>query len=266
MAGNATSAAALTSGTTWHAHLERDVVGLELPEPARALMQAVGVSSIGQFYGGSEPFGEFTFSLPIINSALLTLANGSLADTTTISNWTMFASNMRQANLPQLGASFAMRFQSRSSGTDGDPYYLNLIFPALEMHFLSPGFTRDGGVNTSMARFRAAPTVTGKHPNGVAFGASLGLSDNQTDWYYAITAKPLAYSLYISDGTATTYTTRYRPTSSAVTASDNWYTRNSTSLAPTTHATSTGIVTMAAAGAALDANHAIYQTDFVLSP
>jgi len=65
---------------------------------------------------------------------------------------------------------------------------------------------------------------------------------------------PYMLDTWIADGTATTFTLTALPKKSTVTTgnTDNWVTKNSVNTAPTSINTSSGLVTVAAAGSAAD--------------
>jgi hypothetical protein len=248
-----------------HALLMRDPINAALPAATRAVATFLGGGGfLGRMTLGVEEIGEFSMQFANFDGSLMTLANKSNIDTTTVTNWTILGPNHTNPKLEDLGMVLHANFQSRESGTDGDSYWLNLFVPYCDMEINLTNLTREGGVNPSATSAIVRPSVGGKFPNGQAFSSAQGFKNNRTDYFYVITEKPLGLTTWIADGTEDTFTLGYLPTKSTVTSgkTDNWVTKAGVNTAPTSISTSTADVVIAAAGTTGDQWHVIYPTDF----
>jgi hypothetical protein len=262
--------AAITAPVTSHAYLVRDPVTATMPQVQRAINEFLGGRGIlGQMTGGVESMGQIQVDFANLDANIMTMANKSKIDTTTVANWAMFSPNHANPVLQQMGAIFTARFQSREAGSDGDNYYLNFFLPNFEMELDLASFTREGGRNVSPGRGVIRPSFSGKFPNGVAFGTNQGYKDNMTDYFYAVTEHPIGLTFHVADldAEAGGFNLGYLPVKSTVTGgnTDNWFTKDSVASAPTSVSTTTGAVVLPAT-AANEQWHSLYLTEFDAIP
>jgi hypothetical protein len=251
---------------TTHAYRLTDPIRCTLPAVQRAIAEFVGGRGIlGRMMLGVESLGNFEAEFANLDGPLMSMANVSNIDTTTVVNWSMFGPNHANPVLQNLGMLLTGRFQDRTLGTDGEFYYITVLVPSIEMEVDLTSLTREGGKNPSPSKAIISPSFAGKFPNGQAFDSTQGFYENTTDYLYIIAAKPIALTTYIANGVATTYTLGFKPTSSAVALghTDNWFTKGSVDTPPTSISTTTSIVTLAAAGVSGDLHDALYLTDFL---
>lgn len=257
-----------TPGTnvTSSAYAMFDGISATLPEITRALAEFRGGSVyLGSAFMGTERLAPVVIDLANYDDTLNTLVGNGSADTTTVSGWTMSGINEQNPNPTQLGAMLTLRFQSRASGTDGDNLYLNVVMPNCTGTYTRvTAVTQNAGENPSPSRLTLALSSATRHPTGVAFGSNQGWYNNRTSMYFIVSDYPLAVTTYIADGSATTFILGYRPKYSTVTSgnTNNWTAKNGTATAATSINTSTGVVTLAAAGSASDKHVVMYPTEF----
>lgn len=254
------------TNVTSHAYAMFDGISATLPEVTRALAEFRGGSvHQGSAFMGTERLAPVPVELSNYDDTLNTLVGNGNADTTTVSGWTISGINEQNPSPTQLGAMLTLRFQSRASGTDGDNMYLNVLMPnCTGVYSRVSAITQNGGENPSPSRLTLALAAASKHPTGVAFGSNQGWYNSRTSLYFIVTAYPLAVSSYFADGVATTFILGYRPKYSTVTTgnTNNWTAKNGTATAATSINTTTGVVTLAAAGSSGDKHVVIYPTEF----
>jgi hypothetical protein len=135
---------------------------------------------------------------------------------------------------------------------------------------LSPndyGTNQSTGENPFPAQWTATPSKTTKAPWGQLWSAlSLGYGNNETFMHPMTSTSPLHIATAWMDGTDTTFTLPYLPLNSdfAVTGRNMVY-LNGTRVAVTSINTTTGLVTLTAAGSANDIVVVVYETNFVAS-
>lgn len=256
-----------TPDTVSHAYLIEDPIDLTLPEISREVANFKGGGNyFGRKVGMIQNIPDITFTLAHVDAVLRALGNRSKIDTTSVSGWEISGENENEFELEQLGLSIHVMYQDRDAGTDGDNKWWNLIIPQGELLVRRPAQVGiRGGDNTSPARGVFTPSLGGKFPTGVAFGANQGFKGNRAMGVEIVTDYPLALSTFFRDGTETTYTLAYLPVYDDVSGgnTNNWFTLQGTPTAPTSVAPTTGLVTNAAAGTSGHQDIAWYQTRFV---
>lgn len=216
---------------------------------------------------GMPVHSAFDLQVQDLDQTLWALINNASLNTATSSKHTFWGNNARKANPVTFGVMLTQRFQPMGSGIDGPDQYFHRIFPRCEVSIKDGAATHQSESPTTL---RITPKIGAKFPTGQGYGSAspglnLGLVQDQTEVVYDITANPLHLMTYKANGVATTYTATYKPLSSTVTlaASPNYQTINATPTAPSSVSTSTGVVTLAAAGASGDMVELFYETDFV---
>lgn len=253
-----------TSNTTVSAYKHPSPTSFDVSNPERTRVDLRGGDTIqGSLYFGANTPVTGSFSTETVDSILFNLAEGTLTDTTTVSGWEIFGTDDQNPAVNTLGCCVTMRWQSRDTGTDGTNLWLNQIM-LLQM---SPGVppARFQSVDEGSIAVTAIPMS--RFPNGVAFGANQGFYNNKTSVLEIVTTNPLAFTTYIADGVSTSFTVPYLPVSSTVTAATepNYMAINGTETAPSAISTTTGEVTLAAAGSSDDVVSIMYATDFTPS-
>lgn len=264
MCGTQSSPDSIANNTTTSARRLRGMTGFDMADAERSRVDfrdADGVVGSLYFASDSAPTGNMT--VETVDSILRNMAEGGNTDTTTISGWTIWGSNNMKPNANNLGCCITRRYQSRDSGTDGDALWLNEIY-LLQLSMKDPQAAYQ---DKSTAQIGVTAIAQGRFPNGVAFGANQGFYDNKTYAIKLLTDNPISFTTYIANGTATEFTLPYLPSSSVVTAATkpNYMAINNTEVAPSAVSTSTGVVTLAAAGSAADFVSIIYETEFTAS-
>lgn len=205
--------------------------------------------------GGFQPFEIETHSH---NKTLQAMVLGTSIDSTTNSSYPTTGNNPRRAIMPNVGLILTSYLQSHDTGTSGQTQYEHFVFPSCTVEWIygAPSFQAQ-----HVSRLRVTPTIVTKNILGVAFGANQGFTDNATDMYDFQSVYPVHLASFISDASATTFTPLYKAISSVVTsgASPNWMAKNGTTTALSSVNTSTGVMTLAAAGTAADMHVVLYQ-------
>ncbi len=211
---------------------------------------------------GIDAMGDATISVSQYDPAFNALTQGGLVDTTSLTNAEISSSNHMHPS-PVTGVFCGIgRLQKRSSvGND----YFHIIYPLCQLRPSDPDFTQEGGTNPSAITYTITPQSGTTFPVGIAFGANQSWYDNTEFAYHILSSNPYHLTSWLQDGVAVTFVTGYRPTSSVVTSgtTTNWVARNAVATAPSSISTTTGLVTMAAAGTASQYTVIMYQTQFV---
>lgn len=254
----------MAQGATSHAHLLAYPVSAQVPNPARVVTNLQGGNRwLGQVQWGIGEVGNFPLVLENIDADAFALLTASAVDATTNTRWRQFTDNKNNPTLPQVGLMLSTLFQSREAGSDGANYWINYIIPRcqIDVNFPQMGYQAEGQVNCNVA-----PTMSELRPDGTALTA-LSAKNNRLIMYAIVTPKPLGLTTFIADATLTTFTLGYKPTSNIVTlnAAAVQLAINGTLTAASSVNTSTGAVTLAAAGTAGHPHIAMYETDFELA-
>jgi len=249
------------ANVTSHAYMVDNPVTVAMPELSfdRAAFRGGG-QFLGSMFIGLADMPEVAMEFSDIDDTLMQLCGGSLSDTTTVSGMEISSMNELNPDPTRIGIMLTSKFHSRASGSDGEHQYRTL-FLAGQMRFSQPALQHSGGENPSPLRATFTPQVMSKFPNGVAFGANQSMYKNKAVAFQIFTDKPLAMTVYIANGSATTFTLGYLPAKSTVTTGNtdaNWITKAGVATAPTSISTTTGVVVIAAAGTTGDYHNAIY--------
>ena len=220
---------------------------------------ADAVEGTMSFGGGHQ--GPFQVTVDRVDADAIALANGSNVDITTNSFFTFFGTNPRNTMLPDMCMILTQKFQSRVSASSGVTYYKNHIIPVCQIRTLAGGL---GHQAKQPWTFEVTPHFTSKFPNGVAFGANQGWTDNETDILWGIADYPIALTYFQGDNAETTFVAGFRPISTVVTlgATPNWYTEGGTPEALTSIVPATGVATPDAAPGTGVKSVLIYHTEF----
>lgn len=256
----------LTPNTTSHAYLINGPITATLPDVSFAAAEFRGGGSYeGRADMGVQSVGEGTLNVSQLDAALDALLQGGSVDTTSLSGATITSPNSLNPSSRTVGLMLIGRIQRRETASAGDNQYLHIIYPKVQMRSVTPNLTQEGGTNPSPVTLKFQASVATKFPVGVAFGANQGWYQNSEFHYRMIASNPYALTVFVQDALATTYITGYRPVSSVVTGgnTNNWFSVDGVVTAPTSIDTTTGVVTLAAAGTSGKVAVAFYQTQFV---
>lgn len=219
-------------------------------------------------YAGQATFGggeadPFDIETDAVESGLVALFRAASVDAATSSQWRVAGTNSNNADPPQMGVMIAQAIQSREDATKGLKRYINFIFPVCTVSAKVNG-AEFRGVGGSV--YSVTPTFGSKFPWGESFGGDQDWTNNEADFYWIITQKPLAYTFFTGAGAGSpTFTTQYLPSDSVVTinAARHVYAEGGTPEALTSLVTTTGVATPDAAPASGVKASLMYETSFV---
>lgn len=251
--------------TTMSAKLLRYPKNATLPQPQRVITPITGGDRfLGQVMFGPNDFGSFPLVLANWDAEFSALATASVADQTTNSRWTRTSDNLDETDLPQMFLILATLFQSRDDDSDGVNYWANWIIPRCQIAPQNPGAQYQAAAEVT---YTVTPTYSKYEPTGLPLsGTGMGLANDRALATCIITNKPLALTNYLANGVATTFVLGFRPayaTPLTVNATPNEMIKNGTPTALSAVNTSSGQVTLAAAGSSGDKIGVFYETDFV---
>lgn len=256
----------LTANTTSHAYQVNGPITATLPDPQFGSVEfRGGMSFEGTADTGLEGIGVGTLQASQMDASLDALLQGGLVDTTSLSNATISSPNSLNPSPRQVGLMLVGRIQSRLSASAGSNKYLHIIYPKCQMRKKTPNLTQSGGLNPAAVELEFKPQVATKFHTGIAMGSNQTWYNNSEFHYRIVSDNPYALTIFVQNASTTTYTTEFLPTSSAVTSgtTTNWFTVNGAATAPTSIVTTTGVVTLAAAGTSGQIALAFYQTLYV---
>lgn len=223
----------------------------------------------GKADAGLESIDTGTMQSSQCDAALAVMLAGGLLDTTTITGGpTIWSTNDLNPSPHQVGLMLVRKIQSRVVATAGLNYYATVIFPLVQMRMTQANFTQEPGTNTAAVTLTIEPQVGSRFPWGEAFGSNQQWYNNQNIWFGINSDNPWALTAFIADGTETSYTLAYLPSSATVTSGrgDHIYAIDGVPTAPDNVSTSTAVVTLAGAGTDGDRHVAFYQTNNYATP
>lgn len=256
----------LANGSVSGAYLITDpqTAALAYADPTNLDIQG-GDKIVATFQFGAAKLSPFTISLANIDPTLIALLTGSKVDNTQNAEYEMFSPNPANADPITVGMALTQKFQPKNTGTDGPDKYHTLIIPRAKVRVSLGQFQFQAEAPVTL---NVTPNYTDTAPNGQAFGEDtneldLGLTDDETDHYSMITAKPVHVATYKGLNTDTDFTLPYKPLSSVVTVTDspNFMAIEGVPTAPSSVTPATGVV---AISTPTDGNRyvMIYQTAF----
>lgn len=256
------------NGVVSGAYLIDDPISGELPIPDRTTIDFTGGDRwLGSYQYGITSLGSFTLGAADIDATLIAMVTGSKVDQTTNQKWTMYSENVLKDRLPQVCVMLTFRIQSRESGTDGGDFFITYVIPRAWMAPKgtsgAPGFQSKGQYS-----FQITPTAGGGLPIGVPFTqANQGWQNNKTPILAVISDNPIGLATFIADGTLTDFTLPYLPVTSTVASGNagNLHALNGAITGLSAVDTSTGEVTLLAAGSAANYHGLMYETNFIPS-
>lgn len=222
----------------------------------------------GAVDGGLIDPGSIELEVNFYDATLNKLFFGVNTDTSTIINATQSSFGYTTTSPYDIGVLLTAQLYSRDASTRGASQFITYVIPLCQARINAPSFNQDGGENPSTATITLQLKVASNDVIGASFGSNQNFEGNEELMYTITSDKPYALTSFIADGVATTYTTEYLPTSEDVAGGNttNYFGVDGVVTAPTSIVSTTGIVTLAAAGDSGDVACAFYQTDFEDSP
>ena len=215
-----------------------------------------------EWRGGGVPEGKKQAGVDSINSATLevtrwdnvldTLIMGGSIDTTSLVNAEISSPNNMNPSPNTVGFVGITKIDVPGGTTK----YLHIVYPSCTITKVTPDIQQLEGnqKNPNNITLTITPSSTTKFPTGKAMGSTQNWYGYSEFEFTMSSLYPYMLDCWIADGSATTFTLTALPKKSTVTTgnNDNWVTKNSVNTAPTSINTSSGLVTVAAAGSAAD--------------
>lgn len=259
MAGTEADPDNITANTTTHALLLTGAMSNDIADPERQRVVFQGDDGVlGSMYFGPNDLPEGTFTMSTYDTTLWTMAMGG--NVVTDYGNTIFSTNPNKKTPNVLGLAISRQAQDRDSGSDGTNIWLTTIYKVQ----LVPRNPAAAFQEAAEVEMQITPLAMDRYPNGLAFGATESWTDNKTYSYNIEASYPLAFTTYVQNGSATTYTTGYRPISTTVANGDfpNFHCVNNAQVALDSIVTTTGVATLAAAGTSGQWASLVYETEF----
>lgn len=253
----------ITANTTMSAYV---IHGLREFVPAkRDVAKAVNRGDgkiIATMYMGVKDYGEGSFELGVEDDTVDALVKRSTLDTTLASDMLVRAGNEGQAE-PIPG--YLMSTVRVQDIDDGSFWYKTWIYNnAQVIEDEAAPINQKDGENPSPLKYKFSPSLSNRLVTGHLFSDTDLQVLEDKDTYTIIRSRyPLALTSWKANGSATTFNLPYLPVYSGATgAAQNIITKNGATQSVTSVNTSTGLVTVSAAGSSGDIWVVLYQTNF----
>lgn len=266
MKGSSTTPNSVANNTTSHAYRLPQPVDFTHAAPTFETVTDRGGQKIrAQADLGASDYGEGSFTLSEFDDAFHALIRGTTVDTSTVSGWRQVASSVNTVTSPNLFLMATTKAQIVASDGSSTTRYKSWIYPNVQIRPAFPNLSMNGGVNPNPVAYTFVPSTGSRAMDGRLISAmSMSVTDNMDMFYIVESDSPLAATMYTKDAAATSFILGYRPTTSDATgAATNSITNNGSTLVVTSVSTTTGVVTLAAAGTAGHIVIALYETNFV---
>lgn len=260
--GTLTTPDAPVAGSTYSAYFLQNPVTYSPAAPTRDVATLRGGQKVGQKRDlGVSDYGNAQLVLADFDEGFHALVSGSSVDTTIMTAWTTTTQNARNAALPQLILGIVVGFTTAS----GSIQYATMVYHNVQIQPVMPGGSESGGTNPNTLTYNIVPNISSRTGLSRLFSASsLSATDNSDVMTIYRYTSPIYVTTFIKDASTTTFIFPYRPVSSDATgAASNSITNNGSTLAVTSVSTTTGTVTLAAAGSSGDIVVAALPTNFV---
>jgi hypothetical protein len=208
---------------------------------------------------GNEKLAPHDLIVSSIDPTLVAMLGGGTTNTTN-SQYTKFSTNPNRTTPVNVG----LCYQQRQTDIDGTPGYHLLWIPKAQARIHLGGFAFRGEADTTI---RITPVMSKQAHTGQSFGTgglAMDLEEDRTDHYSWFSPDPVHVVAFRADGTATSFSTIYKPLSTVITlnATLNEALKNTTPTALTS-LTLAGLATLPAAGSAADLWVLTHTTRFV---
>lgn len=257
----------VAANTTSHSYVCFNPVSFEHPSPTRTEWTDFGGQSIrAQKLGGVETLGSGTFTLSEYDNTMHAMIASTAVDSASVTDWELTPSNINAVNIPAffLVASLKSQVVNDVTGVVTDKWS-HTVYPNVQMAVTPPNHSQSGGVNPQPVQFTFTPSFSGRRLDGRTFLAANTTVVGGRDVRYNLqTDYPVTATLYVKDGSTTTFILGYRPKASTATGVlNNSITNNGVTEAVTSVDTTTGVVTLAAAGTTAHIINVLYETEYV---
>lgn len=257
---------ALVQDTVYPAYLMKNVISLQTAQATYSTVEFKGGGKPeGKIQAGIDTIGNATLSLSVWDNALDAVIKGGLIDTTSLSGAEISSPDNINPN-PNTVA-FCAIAKIDDVENVGSSSFFHIFYPKCTITRNTPNVQQVEGnqTNPNPVTLNITPVTATKFPNGLAFGANQGWYGYSEFEFTLTSLYPYFMDAYVQDGTEVDWSSTYLPKYSDITGGNtkNWYTRNGAifSSGLTSHNTSTGLVTMAAAGTAAQIVNAMYMVD-----
>lgn len=265
MAGTVGESLAVNTVSGAYLLREPDSAAFEFADPTTLDIRG-GDRIVAREEYGNRIMSPFDLTTPLLDTTLITLVGGTVVDTDA-GEFPAFGINTQREDWPIMGIALTQRFQPKVTGSDGPRLYHTVIIPRCTLSPAYSGMTFQEG---SPYTFRVMPLVTDVMDTGQTFAQSdMDFEDDRAEHYQRITRYPFSITAWRANAAATTFTLPYLPISSVVTPltggspsarNVTWIDGTLTALSSAN--TSTGLITLAAAGTS-GQHHVVYsQTEF----
>ena len=237
-------------------------ISLTPPTPNRRLATRVGGQAPrGQRDLGMSSLGTFPIEMDSYDETFHALVSGSAVDVSTVSEWAVTSPNVQKVTLPKFILGMSIGYLTEA----GNPEFLTAIFHNVQIRPVMPSGSQSDGENPNPMRYEVVPDVSSRTGIGRLYSAmAMSVQENSDMSMMIRYSKEIFLATYIKDGTATTFTLPFLPTSSDATgAAANSITNNGSTQAVTSVNTSTGVVTLSAAGTSGHIVVTAFPTDYV---
>lgn len=250
------------ANTVMHAH--RLKFPVSIGQPGTTFERAIrrGAQRVrGSRRLGPSDIGEFPLVLDGFDEVLDGYARAYTPDTTTNTGAVITAPNALLSDPPR----FILGLSVGLTGEDGVDYYDTYIWNNIQLTKpLGEGSSQSGGENPNPNEYTVSAEVSARTGTGLLYeDTNLNvIEDNdlfiriRARWEYTLTT-------WKANGSATTFTLGYRPKSNDATGeAGNFITKNGVIAPVTSVSTSTGVVTLTAAGSSGDLWVVAYPTAY----
>lgn len=275
-AGAIPTLTALVNDTEYYAYRVSHPVEITPLTPGRSIATDRGGQRIrGQRDLGLSDLGSFEITLSDYDALFEAIVTGSTVNSDTVDGWVMSGPNHGQQSLPFVCLIATVGFQSRDEGTYGSNYYMNFIFPRVQIAPSGDSGNQGDGENPNPRTYTVTPSMTTKFVTGQTWndaspnGLGMSYANAEAMVHRAATQYPLRLMTWVSNGTPFTFSGDYLPTSAVVTiaGSPNLVASNGVRVEANTISTTTALFTLTTAAPAATAKVvALYPTNWVAYP
>jgi len=219
------------------------------PAPSRRLATRVGGMAVrGQLDLGVSSLGTMQMEMDSFDETFHGLISNTAADVSTVSEWAMTSPNVKEATLSKFILGLTTGYLTEA----GNAEFLTIIFHNVQIRPIMIGGSQGDGVNPNPLQYEIVPDTSSRTGIGRLYsGTGLSVAENSDIAMMIRYSKEIVVTTFVKDGTASTFTLPYLPTTSDATgAASNSITNNGVTQAVTSVNTATGLVTLTTAGTA----------------
>lgn len=260
--GTAADPDAPTAGQVLSPHRFSFPISFTPPAPSRRLATRVGGQTVrGQRDLGLSSLGTFQIGLDSFDETFHALVAGSVVDVSTVDGWAITSPNVQKASLPK----FVMGISVGYLTANGANEYITLIFHNVQIGPALFSGSQGDGENPNPLTYEVVPDLSARTGIGRLYSTMTGIAEGNSDIATMNRAsREIALATFIRNGTATSFTLPFRPTSSLATGvAGNSITNNGVTQSVASVNTATGLVTLTTAGTSGDVVVIAYPTEWV---